>query len=222
MRRAVLAAATMLASSQWLGCDGARPAASETPTAVNRADAAAASKAPAAQAAVPLHEPGLPNAFRVSEQLYRGAQPAPEGFAALKRLGIKTVVNLRLAHSDRDEIAESGIGDDAIRYVHIPMAAWDAKEEEVAEFLRIVSDAEQTPVFVHCQHGADRTGTMVAAYRVVVQGWAKERAIAEMREGPFGFHEIWKGLPRFLRDMDADGLKQKAAPADGLASPPGD
>ena len=127
----------------------------------------------------------------------------------LKKLGIKTVVNLRLLHSDRDEIEKSGVGEQALRYVHIPMAAWDAEEDEIVQFLRIVADAERTPVFVHCQHGADRTGTMVAAYRIVVQGWPKERAITEMRDGPFGFHEIWTGLPGFLRQMDVDGLRKK-------------
>ena len=71
------------------------------------------------------------------------------------------------------------------------MAAWDADEAEVLAFLRTVIKPENAPVFVHCRNGSDRTGTMVAAYRVVVQGWSKEAAIREMRDGPFGFHLIW-------------------------------
>ena len=76
-------------------------------------------------------------------------------------------------------------------------------------FLEIVTDPEKRPVFVHCMHGADRTGTMVAVYRIVVEGWDKEKAIDEMRNGPFGFHEIWTGLPEFLKELDIEGLQKE-------------
>ena len=44
---------------------------------------------------------------------------------------------------------------------------------------------------MHCQQGADRTGTMMAFYRIAVQGWPKDDAIAEMKNGGYGFHSIW-------------------------------
>ena len=158
-----------------------------------------------AQWAQPVEgHPGLPNFHRVSDILYRGAQPDEEGFAELKRLGIKTVVNLRSLHSDRSECEEEGLD-----YVKISAQAWDAEEEEVVDFLRIVADPERRPVFVHCQHGADRTGMMVAVYRLVEQGWSKEDAIREMTEGGFGYHTIWEGLIEYLRDLDVDALRQK-------------
>jgi len=152
--------------------------------------------------AVPVEGLGLSNAYRVSNALYRGAQPTPDGFRTLQRLGIRTIVNLRLNHSDVDEIEASGVGPEAFTYEHIRMAAWDADEPEVLQFLRITTTPTSTPVFVHCEHGSDRTGTMVAAYRVVVQGWSKESAIREMRDGPYGFHWIWQGLPRFIERLD--------------------
>ena len=158
---------------------------------------------------VPVEGLGLSNTYQVSETLYRGSQPTPDGFRTLQRLGIRTVVNLRLNHSDVDEIQASGVGPEAFAYEHIRMAAWDADEAEVLAFLRIATTPASAPIFVHCEHGSDRTGAMVAAYRVVVQGWSKEAAIREMRDGPFGFHWIWQGLPRFIERMDVARYRKK-------------
>ena len=166
--------------------------------------------------AVPLQGPGLANFNKVSEDLYRGAQPKPEGIRELKRLGVKTIVNLRLLHSDRDEIKKAGLdikkGD--IGYERIKMEAWDADEDEVVRFLKVIADPARRPVFVHCKHGADRTGTMCAVYRVVFQGWSKEDAVDEMRNGGYGYHSIWRGLPKFVMRMDVERLKREAGIAD--------
>ncbi|MHC4325718.1 MAG: fused DSP-PTPase phosphatase/NAD kinase-like protein, partial [Planctomycetota bacterium] len=116
--------------------------------------------------------PGLPNFHKVSDDLYRGAQPTAEGMKQLEKLGVKTVVNLRSVHSDRDELEGTGLA-----YEHIKMTAWKTEDKDVVRFLKIVTDSNQTPVFVHCQHGADRTGMMNAVYRIAVQGWSKDQAI---------------------------------------------
>ncbi|MHC4638501.1 MAG: fused DSP-PTPase phosphatase/NAD kinase-like protein [Planctomycetota bacterium] len=152
-----------------------------------------------------LELPGLGNCYKVSENLYRGAQPTREGFRQLKALGIKTVINLRSFHSDRDDI--SGIG---LAYEHIYMKAWHAEAKEIIRFLKIVTDPNKTPVFVHCQHGADRTGTMCAIYRIAVEGWPKEKAIEEMTEGPYGFHEIWSNLINYITNLDVEQIKASA------------
>lgn len=148
--------------------------------------------------------PGLPNFFKVSEILYRGAQPEDEGFAELKKLGIRTVVNFRSLHSDRSECEKNGLD-----YVKITAQAWEAEQDEVVDFLRNVADEERQPVFVHCQHGADRTGMMVAVYRIVEQGWSKEDAIREMTDGGYGHHSIWKGLVEYVRHLDVDALQSQ-------------
>ena len=93
-------------------------------------------------------------------------------------MGIKTIINLRSFHSDRDEIGQA-----ALAYEHIYMKAWHPEEKEVVRLLKIVTDPKRTPVLVHCQHGADRTGTMVAVYRIAVQGWSKAEAIRELTQG---------------------------------------
>jgi tyrosine-protein phosphatase SIW14 len=155
--------------------------------------------------AVPLEGPGLHNVHQVSRHLYRGAQPSAEGMRHLSRIGIKTIVNLRALHSDRDEI-----GGLPLAYEHIRMNAWHPEDEDVLRFLKIVTDAKKTPVFVHCQYGADRTGTMCAIYRILVSGWTKEDAIKEMTEGGFGYHTIWKKLIRYIRELDVDRIRRKA------------
>ena len=87
----------------------------------------------------------------------------------------------------------------------------DIRKTEIIEaFLKIVSDKKNAPVFVHCQYGADRTGTMCAIYRIVILGWPKEEAIREMKEGGFGYHPIWKKLLKYIRALDVDRIKKEA------------
>jgi protein tyrosine/serine phosphatase len=162
-----------------------------------------------------MEVPGAPNFHKVSDDLYRGAQPDEEGFREIEKLGVKTVVNLRSFHSDRDELEGTGLG-----YEHIWMKAWHPEDHEVVRFLEIVTDPGKTPVFVHCQHGADRTGTMSAIYRIVIQGWAKEDAIREMTEGGYGFHTVWDNLIDYIEKLDAEALRESMetnAAAEGRA-----
>ena len=155
--------------------------------------------------ATPMTVEGVPNLHQVRPTLYRSAQPTAEGMGKLKTMGIKTVVNLRSFHSDRDEIGDTGLANE-----HIRMKAWHPEREDVVRFLKIVTDPKNTPALVHCQHGADRTGTMCVIYRVAVQGWTKEEAVREMTEGGFGFHEIWANLPTWIEELDIDAVKRDA------------
>ncbi|MEN6306203.1 MAG: dual specificity protein phosphatase family protein [Anaerohalosphaeraceae bacterium] len=164
--------------------------------------------------AVRFDLPGCSNLHKVSGSLYRGAQPTKEGFESLKKLGIKTVVNLRDHHSDEELLAGTGLD-----YKPIPMDTWDVTPDNVTAFLRIVADPNAAPVFVHCQHGADRTGTMVAAYRMAIQEWNKERAIREMTHGGFGYHPLWTELPALLRKLDIEAIKKQIPNQSPVALP---
>jgi uncharacterized protein (TIGR01244 family) len=154
-----------------------------------------------------MEVPGLPNLHKVSDDLYRGAQPTAEGIEQLKKLGVKTVVNLRSSESDRKMLGDAGLA-----YEPIPMTAWHPNDREVVRFLQIVGDERNLPVFLHCRRGADRTGMMVAIYRVAVQGWSKDEAIAEMTQGGFAFNSGWQNLVRYIRDLDVEDIKRQAQP----------
>lgn len=160
---------------------------------------------PDRQWATPIKRTGLPNLHKVSDQLYRGAQPTAEGMRQLKAMGVRTVVNLRTMHSDRDEIGETGLA-----YEHIYFNPLNADEKEVVRFLQIATDPKRQPVFVHCWHGVDRTGTMSAAYRIAVQGWSKDEALREMTEH-FEMHEgIYPNLLEFIQKLDVEDIRRRA------------
>lgn len=155
--------------------------------------------------AEPLTFPGLPNLHKVSDSLYRGAQPTAEGIKQLQAMGIRTIINLRSSDTDRDILDSAGL-----TYERIPMVAWHAGDDDVVQFLRIVTDENRLPAFVHCQRGADRTGMMVAVYRIVVQGWDKEQALAEMTQGGFRFYSGWQNLVRYIEQLDVDTIRRRA------------
>jgi len=155
--------------------------------------------------AQPLLVPGVPNCYKISDNLYRGAQPTSEGMRNLEEMGVKTIINLRSIHSDKKKMRDT-----TLIYEKIPMLAFKPKEKQIARFLELVTNEEGGPYFVHCMHGADRTGLLCAAYRVAVQGWTKNEAIREMVEGGYGFHKIWNNLKGYLLKLNIDSVRRKA------------
>jgi protein tyrosine/serine phosphatase len=158
-------------------------------------------------------QPGLPNLHRVTDMIYRSAQPTVSGMRNAERMGIKTIVSLRAFHSDSDEIKFSNAS--KLRRERISFKTWHPEEEDVVKFLKLVTRTNNGPYLVHCLHGADRTGTMIAIYRMTVDGWTKDEAIAEMTKGDFGYHTVWKNLIRYLNGLDVQSLRRKA----GLRDP---
>lgn len=155
--------------------------------------------------AVPVKAVHLRNFFRVNDNLYRGAQPAAKGMAELKALGIKSVINLRSLHSDKDEIGDLGLIEHRIK-----SGAGDPEDGEIVRFLQLAVDPANQPVFVHCAYGSDRTGLMIAMYRIAVEGWSNEAAHEEMVKGGYGFHTIYKDIQRHVRTVDAKALREHA------------
>ncbi len=164
-----------------------------------------------AQWATPITLGGAPNLHKISDTLYRSAQPSAEGMQNLKTLGIRTVINLRAFHSDSEELENTGL-----RGEHIYMKTWHPERADAVRFLKLATDPARAPVLVHCQHGADRTGTMIALYRIAVQGWSQEEAAREMTEGGFGFHEVWVNLIPWLEKQDIEAIRHEA----GIPPPP--
>ena len=146
---------------------------------------------------------GLPNFWKVTDGLYRGAQPLLPGYYSLSKLGIQKVVDFQEVTDEADAVAAADM-----MYERIPCEPFWPETEDVVRFLKIVTDPDQAPVFAHCTYGADRTGTMIAAFRVVVQGWDKNAAIDEFINGGYGAHLIWEPvIISFLKMLDVDEIK---------------
>jgi len=167
------------------------------PAARAQAAAAAAVPPPAAARMAPAERlalPGLPNAGRVTEQLYRGAQPVPAGYEQLRQLGIAIVVDLHNqgAERQRERLAVESRG---MRYVNLPASATQGPTgAQIAQFLQLLRDNPGRKIFVHCKHGADRTGVMIAAFRMAWEDWTPAQAMAEMHA--FHFHSFWLSAMR--------------------------
>lgn len=138
--------------------------------------------------------PGLKNVGRVALGIYRGAQPKKEGYATLKQMGIRTVINLRANHGETKDVESAGM-----RSIEFPMGMFgDVNKGTVQNAIKAMSDPSNQPVFLHCKLGQDRTGIVVAVYRMKEEGWSLKQAESEMQE--FGFNDIWVHLMRFVRN----------------------
>ena len=126
----------------------------------------------------------IDNFGRVNANYYRGAQPAGRDYGDLAAFGIKTVIDLT---EDGDRSEPSRVQSAGMRFFRIPMTTHETPSEaKVAEFLRLVNDPANQPVYVHCQGGRHRTGVMTAVYRMTNDGWTADRAFEEMKQFKFG------------------------------------
>jgi protein tyrosine/serine phosphatase len=125
----------------------------------------------------------IENFGKVNEHYYRGSQPGFSQFAELKRLGIKTIIDLR-----KDRIVESSgwARTAGLQYVNIPLTTKQpATEEQITYFFSLVNDPTKWPVYVHCKGGKHRTGEMTALYRITNEGWTAEQSYDEMKKYDF-------------------------------------
>lgn len=129
----------------------------------------------------------LPKLSQVNPNLYRGGQPKEGGLDRLKLMGIKTIINLR--DSDDQSKSEEGKAKAlGMKYFNIPLPNFDRPDDKtVSEILSLITSAENQPVFVHCKRGSDRTGTIIAVYRIDYDGWTGDLAKAEAKRQGMGF-----------------------------------
>jgi len=157
-----------------------------------------------------LHIAGIHNAGKISDYLYRGAQPKETGLSELKKLGITTIVDLR--REDREKIAwERKLAESlGMRFVNIPVSGWSPPtDQQVVQFLSLLRREPGQKVFVHCHFGDDRTGVFIATFRIASEKWPVEQAIREMYF--FGFNGFWHpSMKTFIRDFRA---RLSSAPA---------
>lgn len=153
--------------------------------------------------AVQTNKGEFSNFYQVSENLFRSEQPKTGDWQVLNECGVVTVINLRR----RDTNASAPDG--KIKKIHLPMRAGKIESAEIAECLRIIRDTSGR-CLVHCLHGSDRTGCVIACYRMVFCQWTREQAIEEFLEKRFAYHRFWfPGILRFLEEVDIDQLKKQ-------------
>jgi protein tyrosine/serine phosphatase len=135
--------------------------------------------------------PGLPNFHTTVPGIYRGGAPTVQGLKRLKAMGVHTIIDLRIAPKTvrKEEILARSMG---FQWINLPMGSDAPTPREVSTLLATLKRAPQQSVYVHCQHGADRTGCMIGIWRVTQQGWSYPRAFAEMRR--YGFNPRWTHL----------------------------
>jgi protein tyrosine/serine phosphatase len=128
-------------------------------------------------------QPDLPNFHQVYPFLYRGGEPSPQGVRKLHAMGIRTVIDLRAV--TKKSRAERALAESlGMKYVQLPMSSEPPTKYQVDTFLAHADRARAggPPVFLHCQHGSDRTGSMMGIYRVTRDGWTYDQAYQEMRK----------------------------------------
>lgn len=146
------------------------------------------------------------NLYRVDDKLYRSEQPIGDDVAILSQNKINSIINLRYFNRKKDQqIFSSHAG---VKLINQPLLTWRVKPKHIAAVLyQIEQNQKDGAVLVHCYHGADRTGIVVAFYRMVYQNWSLDAAKAEMMGGGFGYHSVWKNLENLFTEQNLADVK---------------
>jgi uncharacterized protein (TIGR01244 family) len=165
---------------------------------------AAGSPAGARDRGVPPSE-GIVNFGKVNDRLYRGAQPDAAGIKSLARLGIKTIIDLRMTNDVwQAEAAEARAN--GLTYTNVPMKGFGRPKPEHVEQALAIIDSLPSPVFVHCQHGCDRTGTIIACYRIRHEQWSSEQALREAKQ--YGISVFSRGMKKYILEFGKPAARQ--------------
>lgn len=139
---------------------------------------------------------GLPNFHIVAPGIYRGGAPSNAGLVSLKKMGIHTIIDLRgRSQSSREKPKALAMG---FTWINLQMGSEPPTQKQVNTLLETLKRAPGEPIFIHCQHGADRTGCMIGIYRVAVQHWDYNSTYKEMRK--YGFKPYYKKLANAVRE----------------------
>jgi protein tyrosine phosphatase (PTP) superfamily phosphohydrolase (DUF442 family) len=159
-------------------------------------------------AAAPVVD-GVDNFQKVNDHIYRGAQPTNDGFANLKKSGIETVIDLR-EPGDRSAQEQKVVTTAGMRYVSVPMYGMSRpSNESVQKALAMLEDSSIGPVFVHCKRGADRTGAVIACYRVEHDRWKNQQALEEAKS--MGMSWLAKAIQSYVLKYQPRNLEALAA-----------
>ncbi len=151
----------------------------------------------------------IENFGQMDERYYRGAQPEPGDYAALKALGVNTVIDLRNDPTDYEKGAVEALG---MKYVNIQMSGWKyAKDTQVEEFMRLMNDPATGVVFAHCKAGRHRTGLTGAVYRMEKYGWGYDKSYKEMKNYDYSSWPVHFNIKSYVKEYAKAKAKQSTA-----------
>jgi tyrosine-protein phosphatase SIW14 len=154
----------------------------------------------------------IDNFGQISPTYYRGAQPQGRDYTDLAALGVKTLINLTSDDAVADEKATAEKA--GLAYFQIPMTTHAVPTgAQLAEFMKIVNDPANQPVYVHCVGGRHRTGVMTAVYRMAHDGWTPDRAFNEMKQYKFGADFLHAEFKQYVYSYRPETLRADAGPA---------
>ena len=152
----------------------------------------------AAPRGVPTQQ-GINNFGKVSDNLYRGAQPDAAVMTNLSKLGIKTIINLREPDKSWEAEIEQARAH-GILFTNIPFKGLGSPNPEQVRKALAAIEALPSPIFIHCQHGCDRTGTIVACYRIQHDKWSTDAALKEAEL--YGISKFERGMRKYILSFD--------------------
>ncbi len=143
----------------------------------------------------------LKNWYKVDFHLYRSEQPNKSEFIMLRNYGVAAVLTLRDHHSD-EKMAKGS----HLKLYSYRLSTRKMGYSDLVRILKIIHN-EKSPILVHCWHGSDRTGAVVAAYRIAYHNWTKEEALDELLHGGFGYHAVFKNIPDLILSIDEKQIR---------------
>ncbi len=150
----------------------------------------------------------MPNFYQINSKLFRGGQPTDLGLRDLKeKYDIKTIVYLR-GKGDKAEKERKLVEAAGMKFINVPLHNWfRPKQSQIEKAIAEITKDENQPVFVHCKRGADRTGTVIAVYRMKFDDWNAKQAYAEAKKFGIGWWQVW--MKDYIHDYYRDFLLDK-------------
>ena len=143
-----------------------------------------------------LQAPDIPNFHKVNEHIFRGGQPGGQAWSGLARIGVKIVIDLRREDEHSAAAEAEAVRAAGMYYVNVPLKGVAAPAgDQVGKLLSLLNS--QYTIFVHCKRGADRTGAIIACYRIEHDHWEPRQALSEAKL--FGMAWDQFGLKRYVR-----------------------
>jgi len=147
---------------------------------------------------------GVWNFAKVNEKLFRGAEPSEAGMKSLKQVGAKSIIDLRkpgeVWKGERTAALANGMV-----YTNVPLRGLGAPADQQVKIVLDLIDALPAPVFVHCEHGCDRTGTIIACYRIARDQWSAASALAEAER--YGLSDFERGMKKYIKEFGKPAKK---------------